>query len=192
MSERQSRLPAWLTGGRGIALSAFWGFAEGTLFFVVADVLFTRVAISRPARALAHVAAATLGALAAGALMYTWSSADPKAARSAVAAVPRVGEAMIADTERRMDELGVLAMFDRPLGGVPYKVHAVLAPPRFELPGFLAASLFARLERFALSWSAFAVLFLAVTRRLGERSKVPGRLHAAFWTLVYAYYWFVP
>jgi hypothetical protein len=191
VSAVRDRLPEWLPGRPGIALAALWGFAEGTLFFVVADVLFTRVAIVRPGRALAHLGAATLGAVAAGMLMFAWSSSDPEGARSAVAAVPKVGEAMIAETERRMDELGAVAMFDRPLGGVPYKVHAILAPEHFALPAFLLVTVGARLERFALSWAAYALLHVGWTRRLPDGSRVPGAIHALFWTLVYAYYWFL-
>ena len=191
MSAGRDRLPAWLAGRPGILLAALWGFAEGTLFFVVADVLFTRVAIARPVRALAHVAAATLGAVAAGGLMFAWSTSDPAGARAAVAAVPKVGEAMVADTEHRMEAVGALAMLDRPLGGVPYKVHAVLAPPRFGIWEFLLVSLVARLERFALSWAAFAILHRAWTRRLPAGSRIPGAVHALFWTAVYAYYWLV-
>ena len=190
-TEREPRWLAGLMGRPGIVASALWGFAEGTLFFVVPDVLFTRVAIVRPVRALAHLAAATAGALAAGVLMFAWCSRDPAAARAAVAAVPKVGAQMVDATAARLDESGAIALFDRPLGGVPYKVDAVLAPGRFGLPAFLVASLFARLERFALSWAAFAILFLAFVRRRGERSKVPGRIHAVFWIVVYGYYWFV-
>lgn len=190
-NEREPHWLASLRGRPGLVAAALWGFAEGTLFFVVADVLFTRVAVSRPVRALAHLGLATAGALAAGVLMFAWSSRDPAAARAAVAAVPKVGAAMVDRTEARLDEVGLAALFDRPLGGVPYKVHAVLAPGRFELASFLGASLFARLERFALSWAAFALLFLAFVRRRSEHSRVPGRIHAVFWILVYGYYWLI-
>lgn len=190
-SEREPRWLAHLRARPGLVAAALWGFAEGTLFFVVADVLFTRVAVTRPVRALAHVGLATAGALVAGVLMFAWSARDPVAARAAVAAVPKVGTAMVDATEARLEQVGLVALFDRPLGGVPYKVHAVLAPGRFELASFLCASLFARLERFALSWAAFALLFLAFVRRRGEDSPVPRRIHAVFWSVVYGYYWFI-
>jgi hypothetical protein len=182
---------AGLAGAPGIVASAVWGFAEGTLFFVVPDVLFTRVTITRAWRSLAHVAAATAGALAAGVLMFAWTSRDPAGARAAVAAVPKVGTSMIEATQARLDESGTVAFFDRPLGGVPYKVYAVLAPERMRLPGFLVASLFARLERFAITWAAFAILFVGFVRRRREASEVPAWIHAVFWILVYGYYWLV-
>jgi hypothetical protein len=180
-----------LRGPFGIGLAAAWGFAEGTLFFVVPDVLFTRVAIAEPRRALAHLAAATAGAVAAGALMFAWASADPDGARSAVAAVPKVGAGMVEATRERLAASGAAALFDRPLGGVPYKVHAVLAPERFGLVAFLGLSVLARLERFLLSWTAFAVLHRAFVRPRRASARTAAWIHAAFWLAVYAVYWAV-
>ena len=56
-----------LIGLPGITLAFFWGFAEGTLFFVVPDVVISLVAIVRPRSAWRHVVAAIAGALLGGA-----------------------------------------------------------------------------------------------------------------------------
>jgi hypothetical protein len=178
-------------GRPGLAVSAVWGFAEGSLFFVVPDVVFTLVAAFRPKRALVHIACAAAGALVAGALMFAWSAHDPESARAAVAAVPKVGTTMVERTDARLREVGARALFDRPLAGVPYKVYAVLAPKYFTLPEFLGASLLARIERFAPSWFAFALLSVAITRRVGERWRLVIGIHATFWIAVYGYYWFM-
>lgn len=187
-------LPRWLralSGRRGLVLAGLWGLAEGTLFFVVPDVLYTLVAAFRPVRALAHVGAATGGALLGGALMFAWSAAEPARARSAVENVPWVGAGMVTETAARFDEEGTRPLFDRPLGGVPYKVYAVLAPEHLSLGRFLLLGSLARLERFAPSWAAFALLAWVLARRRPERWRLVLAIHASFWTVVYVYYWFL-
>lgn len=186
-------LPRWLralAGRQGLALAGLWGLAEATLFFVVPDVLYTLVAAFRPARALAHVGAATGGALLGGALMFAWSSGDPARARAVVAGVPAVGQRMLDDTEERLRARGSLALFDRPLGGVPYKVYAVLAPEHFSPGRFLLLSPLARLERFAPAWLAFTLLW-ALTRHARERGRLVLGIHALAWAVIYVYYWFL-
>ncbi len=111
--------------------AALWGLAEGTFFFVVPDLLFTWTTLFSPKRGLLQLGAAVVGALVAGTAMYAWAATAPVQARAAVAAVPFVGEKMIGPAERRWDEEGTRALFNRPLGGVPYKVHAVLAPAAY-------------------------------------------------------------
>ena len=111
MSRGEARpYPGWveaLSGRGGLWGAMAWGFAEGTLFFIVPDVLFTLTTVLRPRRGLLQLAAAVLGATLAGGLMYAWSARDPVQARSVVARVPHVGERMIAATERRWQERGV-------------------------------------------------------------------------------------
>lgn len=189
-----ARHPAWfrwLVGWRGIVAATLWGLAEGSLFFVVPDVLFTLVTAFRPRRALAHVAGACAGALVAGALMFAWSARDPDAARAAVASVPKIGAAMVERTDARWSEVGMRALFDRPLGGVPYKVYAVLAPGHTTAPRFLAASVLARLERFSIAWVGFALLHILIARGRPDRWKLVVAIHASVWIAVYAYYWFL-
>ena len=182
----------------GLWVAALWGLAEGTLFFVVPDVLFTFTTMSSLKRGLLQLGAAVAGALLAGAVMYSWAAAAPAQARSAVAAVPFVGEKMIAPAEQRWDEEGLPALFNRPLGGVPYKVHAVLAPARLSLAEFLLVSVPMRVERMILSWIVCASAAWIIGRfregrpfdrlRAGRRTAA-WSFHALFWTALYAVYW---
>ena len=88
------------------AISALWGFAEGTFFFVVPDVLFTRTTLLSVKRGWLQLLAAVIGATMAGAGMYQWASGSPAQARSAVAAVPFLGENIIAPAEQRWNDGG--------------------------------------------------------------------------------------
>ena len=179
----------------GPAWSWLWGFAEAALFFVVPDVLFTLVMLESPKRGWRHFGMAIAGALVAGSLMYTWAAASPAQARAAVAAVPFLGEKIITPTEAKWNTEGTPGLFKNPLGGVPYKVYAVLAPAHVSLPMFVLISIPLRLERMLLSMIVFVPLSLWVHRgsdpERAHRRAVGLRLHAAFWILVYGVYWSV-
>jgi len=176
---------------RGAILAAIWGLAEGTFFFVVPDVLFTRTTLLSVKRGWLQFTAAIIGATVAGAGMYLWASASPAPARSAVAAVPFLGEKIIAPAEQRWNDHGTPSLFSNPLSGVPYKVHAVLAPAHVSLPTFLLLSLPLRAERMVLSMIVFVPLAMWVRRDEDHRRKRGLRIHIAFWLLVYAIYWSV-
>lgn len=179
-----------MTEARGAWLNAAWGFAEGTLFFVVPDVAFTYTTLWSPRRGWQRMGAAIAGALLAGAMMYVWASTDPAGARATVAAVPFLGESIITPAERRWDAGGTAALFANPLNGVPYKVYAVLAPERLSLPAFLLVSVPLRAERMILPWVVFAAASWWLARR-PERTRRRDAIasHAGFWILVYSIYW---
>lgn len=169
-----------------------WGFAEATLFFVVPDVLFTRTLLSSMRRGWLGFALAILGAVMAGAVMYSWSAAAPVQARTAVAAVPFLGEKIIVPTERLWNEEGTLGLFKNPLGGVPYKVPAILAPAHVSLAEFLLISIPLRAERMILSMVVFVPIAMWVhagRESTARRRTIARWIHAGFWTLVYAVYW---
>lgn len=184
--------PLWvrrILSAPGLAFALLWGFGEGTLFFVVPDVLLTLAAIFRPRRALLHIAAATAGATLAGALMFIWASRTPASARAAVAHVPFVRESMFAHAQGELQSYGFRGLLLGPRYGIPYKVYAVEAPNLLSWPSFLAMTVPARLIRFALSSLFFAVLgFVLKNARLGRPATLAG-IHAMLWIAFYACYW---
>ena len=189
----ETAYPRWLQallGPPGTLLAFLWGFAEGTLFFVVPDVCFTLTTGLRPRRGFLQLVAVIAGAFLAGNVMYSWAAAKPRQAQSVVAAVPFVGERMLEETYTRSETQGAWAMLQQPLGGVPFKVYAVLAPSHVPYAEFLLFSILARAERLLLTWVPAALIALFL-RRLGaaRRWHVALALHAVCWMAVYAYYW---
>ncbi|HKM85189.1 MAG TPA: hypothetical protein VJW96_03220 [Terriglobales bacterium] len=176
----------WLTGWPGIALTFLWGFAEGTLFFILPDVPLSLAAMLRPRRALIHLAAIVGGALFAGAVMFSWSARGP-AARHAVAQVPLVTPAMFDRAESDYRHFGVWAASGGPVRGIPYKVYAVEAPEHSSVWSFLLVTIPARAWRLLVVWLGFAGAGLLL-RKLGRVSLAPV-LHASFWIVVYVVYW---
>jgi membrane protein YqaA with SNARE-associated domain len=186
----------WLTRRPGIALAFLWGFAEGTLFFILPDVPLSLAAMYRPRRALLHVAAIIAGAVLAGAVMFSWSaqrwsahrwSAHGPTARQSVAHVPLVTPAMFERAESDYRQFGIWAASWGPVRGIPYKVYAVEAPEHSSLWPFLLVTIPARLWRLLVVWLGFAGAGMLL-RKLGRASLAPA-LHALFWIVVYAIYW---
>ena len=177
---------AWMTQGPGTVLAFLWGFAEGTLFFILPDVALSFVAMFRPRRALLHMLAMAAGAVLAGAVMYTWSAHTP-GARAAVAHVPAVSSAMFERAERDLNQHGIWAASLGPLRGIPYKVYAVEAPAHSALWPFLLVTIPARLWRLVVVWLGFAGTG-ALLLKLGRAGLSPA-LHAVFWIVTYAIYW---
>jgi membrane protein YqaA with SNARE-associated domain len=187
-------MPGWvsrLLGREGIVLACVWGFAEGTLFFVVPDVLISLAALCGGRRALPHVAAAVVGAVLAGGVMFAWSASDEPAARAAVRSVPFVREAMFARVDEGLENEGALALFRGSVTGVPYKIYAVEAPGRMLAPLFLAWTVPARAARFLLVWALFSILGVWLRRREPGRWSLLAGVHAALWVPFYLFYWSV-
>jgi len=185
-SDSEPRWAGWLFRCPGIALAVLWGFAEGTLFFILPDVPLSFVALFRPRRALLHIVAIVAGAVAAGAVMFTWS-ANSEGAEHAVAHVPAVTASMFDRAEQDLRKYGVWGASLGPVRGIPYKVYAVEAPAHSPLGPFLLVTVPARLWRLVVVWLGFAgggALF----RKLGRASLAPA-LHAVFWIITYAIYW---
>lgn len=171
------------------ALLAFlWGLAEATLFFVVPDVFLSWLALERRRTALLACAAATVGALLGGMVMYLWATHQPARTEAAVEALPAVSPAMMERVRRELSTDGWSAMVTGAFRGTPYKVYAVEAG-RLHLGslGFLLATPLARLPRFLLlTWLASWVgTRTPQTWSLGRKRRV----HVAVCTVFYLLYW---
>ena len=194
MSEpARNELPRWqraLLGAPGLIAAFAWGIAEGSFFFMIPDIIITLAALFSIKRSLAHMLLVVAGSLVAGTALFLWSQSDYNTAKTTVARVPFVREKMFEKTEVEFARLGVGALFTGPTEGIPYKVYAVQAPGRCSIGIFLLASIPARLERLIMSWIVFVCAGWAF-RRYKVRAVYPVIFHAAYWTLVYVYYWSV-
>jgi hypothetical protein len=171
-----------------LLIAAGWGFAEAILFFLVADVPISWIAVRWGWRsgALAAVAAA-LAAAAGGAALYLWAKADPAGAHDAIIALPGIDETLAAKTAGRFAEGGYWAMLTGSLSGVPYKLFVLAAADqgRALLPLILLSPL-VRLPRFL----AVALLAAGANKAMAPYLVMRARLAllALVWLLFYAFY----
>jgi membrane protein YqaA with SNARE-associated domain len=177
--------PRWLNG-----LAASWGAAEATLFFIVPDVLLSRIALQDRRRALRACLWALAGALAGGTLVWILGHADPAPTRTLFTQIPAIDHDMIRRVHRQILDLGAGAVFIGPLTGTPYKIYALeAAGAGVGLLPFLLVSVPARLLRFV----AVVLLTHAVAAGLHRlaSSRAIAWLHAAAWAAFYAWYFYV-
>lgn len=178
---RSSAREDWLAFG--------WGFAEATFFFIVPDVLTTRVAVRGLRPALRACVFAWVGAMLGGLLIFGLARDTATAAvlRSLFERLPGVSSALIDSAALSLQADGLTALFTGALGGVPYKLFALAAAQNgsgwFEFALFSAA---ARFGRFAVTTFGAAALARVLCHKFQ-----PGRLllvHAALWTVFYVWY----
>ena len=177
-----------LLGPWGWLAGVAWGFAEGTFFFLVPDLLISFVALYSWRASGRQVAAVIGGSLVAGALLFGFSSAGTDTVRSAVLRVPLVRAWMFDRVARDFEESGVWALCRGPASGIPYKVYAAEAPRHVAFVPFVFVSVPARLERLLLSW----IFFAGVGGMLRKKCRLPPRWALAgflvYWTVVYCIY----
>jgi len=168
-------------------LAAFaWGVAEGTLFFIVPDVLLSFIGLRRGAQpAFIACLAAAIGAALGGVVMYAWSAQDPAGVYDLVLHVPAISGDMGEAARTAMAEQGwFAATLEGPLSRTPYKVYAVLAPQAgAPLWLFAAASILARLPRFLIVSMACALISRYGAPRFGMATLT--RALALGWVLFY-------
>ena len=131
-----------------VIIGFLWGFAEGTAFFIVPDVYLGLVALFNWKRGLWAMAAAVIGAMVGGSVMYNLAAKDLPALNLFLTRIPLINDQMVADIADKMHTDGLITMVNGPLRGIPYKVYAVQAGGQ-TLPylPFLFMTILARLER---------------------------------------------
>ena len=110
-------LPLWIVAG--------WSAAEAALFFIVADVPISWIAVRSGTRAamLAAIVAA-LASVAGTIAVLFWASRDPAGAAAAMAALPGIDPALIAHAAERYAE-GFRAILQGSFTGIPFKLFAL-------------------------------------------------------------------
>ena len=170
-------LPLWIVAG--------WSAAESAIFFIVADVPISWIAVRSGTKAamLAAVIAALASVVGAAAVLL-WAGHDPVGATSTMARLPAIDDALITRAAAGYHK-GALAMLAGSFSGTPFKLYALEAAKQGHWPILLIAPLI-RLPRFLL----VALLVGSVSRMLGRWLNVRGRLAllGGCWVAFYAYY----
>lgn len=175
-----------------LAVVALWSLAEGFLFFIVADVPISVIALRYGLkRAVVAALIAAMAAAVGGLVMVLWTQANPDGARAALNALPGINAAMIEGVAYRWYDMGYTGMALGAFAGVPYKLfaHAYALEPVGGLVIFVAGSVAARLPRFLLVAVVVGLIgqWLAPHFALRWRMAILGLC----WTAFYAWYFSV-
>ncbi|WP_205479282.1 hypothetical protein [Sphingomonas arenae] len=176
-------LPLWLVAG--------WSTAEAILWFIVADVPISWIAVRSGTRAgllaaLVAAGSATLG----GAVTYAWAAHEPAALAHLMNALPAISPTLMAQVDDIWAADGFLGMLAGSFGGTPYKLFAAAAGEQGSaLFLFLLATFFARLPRFLLVAVLTGAISGLLSRHIGVRARLAILL--AVWTAFYAWYFSV-
>jgi membrane protein DedA with SNARE-associated domain len=170
-------------------LAVTWGLAEATLFFIVPDVLLTRIAILRGWRqALRACGWALAGAIVGIALVYYAAATGHSTGLTRwFDWIPGISPSLMAQVHDNLEDHGVGVVWRGAFTGVPFKVYALHAGAmHIGWMMFLLTSLVACLARFAAACLLAWVLAKTVLR-FCSRAYLQA-IHVAVWVTLYAVY----
>ncbi len=132
-----------------LSIVAAWSAAEAALFFLVADIPISWIAVRSGTRAAMLAAlVAALASMLGTAAVLVWAGNDPSGAAAAMAALPAIEPALIAEAAERYRH-GFAAILAGAFSGIPFKLFALEAA-REDGIGLLLAAPLLRLPRFLL------------------------------------------
>ena len=169
-----------------IAAAFIWGFAEATLFFIVADVFLSFLIVWRGWRvALVAALAAAFGAVPGGALMLAWSAYDPAGLVAVLARLPAIDAAMIERAGQTLAGDWFSVILAGAFSGVPYKVFAAQVwPAGIRTLEFLAATVPLRLARYLTVTACVAGIDFVLGKWFGRPVRIT--ILCGVWILFYA------
>lgn len=174
-----------------LLITGLWSFSEAMLWFIVADVPVSWIAVRRGWRAGAIAAiVAALCAVPGGAILYLWTANDPQRVHDLLVALPAIDAALIERVSHAYTAGGYAEMLRGSFGGAPYKLYAAAAgassPPDAWMAPFLAASFLARVPRFLIVALGVALAGRFLSRWLSERRRL--LVLCACWAIFYTWY----
>jgi membrane protein YqaA with SNARE-associated domain len=170
-------------------LAFVWGLAEATCFFIVPDVLCSRLVLRQPRQGFTACFTSLAGALVGGALLY-FLGRDP--ARSAVLLaamdwLPGISPELGEQARQGLASQGPGTLFLGALNGIPYKLYAIQAASTgLGFVTFMLTSIGARLARFLAVTGLAWLIGAKILPNLSVAAKL--HIHFAFWGLFYFAY----
>jgi hypothetical protein len=173
-------LPLWIVAG--------WSAAEAAIFFIVADVPISWIAVRSGTRAaLLAALVAALASVAGTLAVLFWASRDPAGAAATMAALPGIDPALVSEAASLYAQ-GFDAVLAGSFSGIPFKLFGleaakqggilfVLFSPLLRVPRFLAIAVFVG------GVSHFLKRWMSVRQRLA--------LLLVLWVAFYSWYFSV-
>ena len=170
-------LPLWIVAG--------WSAAEAALFFIVADVPISWIAVRSGTRAAVIAAVvAAFSSVVGAAVIFAWSERNAAGAAAAMTSLPAIDAKLIARAASGFHQ-GALAMLVGSFSGTPFKLYALEAGRQHGYAFLLLAPLL-RLPRFLSVAVLVGRISHLLSRWLDARQRLI--LLGALWVLFYAFY----
>lgn len=167
---------------------AIWSAAEAAIFFLVADIPISWIAVRNGPRAAVMASIVAAIASVGGALaVLAWAGSDPNGVERTMASLPGIDLALVAEAADRYHK-GPHAVLAGSFSGVPFKLFALEAA-KAKAVGFLLLAPLMRLPRF-LAVALFAgTVSRVLARWMSVRQRVA--LLAVLWIAFYGFYFSV-
>lgn len=171
-----------------LTIVAGWSAAEAAIFFLVADIPISWIAVkSGPRAGMLAAAVAALASVLGTLIVLVWAGHNASGAAATMAALPGIDQTMIGEAAERYHH-GFMAVLGGAFSGIPFKLFALEAAKQGDM-AFLLLAPFLRLPRFL----AVALFAGWVSHSLRNRITVRRRLAllTALWVIFYAAYFAV-
>jgi membrane protein YqaA with SNARE-associated domain len=168
-----------------------WGLAEATCFFIVPDVLTSRLVLKDTRSGFLACLWCLAGALPGGLLLF-FLGQDPHLQADLIQGLdhlPGISGSLARQAGSGLMEHGLAALFIGVIAGIPYKLYALQASwAGAGLAAFLLVSAAARLSRFLIVTGLAWLLGSKLMPNISLATKL--RIHAGGWILFYViYFW---
>lgn len=168
-------------------ISALWGLAEATFFFIVPDVLLSYSGRNKLKTGLIACCYSLLGALLGGLVMYYWGYSNQLAVNQFLERIPAIDMELINSVKISLNEQGVTSVLFAPLSGIPYKIYAAQAAAQdVSLQSFLLISIPARIIRFMLITIFFHFALQAINKKINKKHNLA--IILVSWVSFYLFY----
>lgn len=168
-----------------LCIVALWSAAEAAIFFLVADIPISWIAVrhGRRAAVIAAIVAALASILGTFAGLL-WAGNDPSGAASVMAALPGIDPTLVGEAADRYRH-GLHAVLAGAFGGIPFKLSALEAA-RYRDFAFLLAAPLLRLPRFLLVALFVGTISTQLQHNMTLRQRL--MLLSGLWVVFYAFY----
>jgi hypothetical protein len=168
-----------------------WGLFEGTIFFLVPDVLTTLMGLFRFRKAMLAMVISVAGSLVSAIVMYLLVVRLGQSTMiHFIGNIPFVSDRMISSVSEQLSNSGAVALVQAPWQGFPYKIYSVIAAGQgLPIWSYLLWTIPSRLERLLPTTILAGILGVVFHGSIRKRTIIWWGIYLTIWILIYAFYW---
>jgi membrane protein YqaA with SNARE-associated domain len=179
--------PPSLSSWKLWAIGSFlWGFLEGTVFFIIPDVLISFIALQSFRFGVYSASFTLLGSLIGAMCMMQLASLFD--VYEFLIHIPLISDAQIHVAQSHLEQYGAQGVMYGPTTGIPHKIYSLYASLMHLSPvWYLWYSALSRYARFLIV-ALGSVVCSSLFPHIKTNQKVYWLTHISFWSVVYILY----